>query len=256
MKFATNAETMRAVNEVFSGFVEEAMWRFSEKGLHIGGIEQAHVSMVVVELDKEAFDMYDVPSGQFSTMYDMGVDIDKFKDILEVVRKGSRMYFEHDEDRNRLAISFDNLTRRMSLIDTMGMDDPKVPDFRYDCRFKIKRDELLRVVNAATDVSDCISLTANPDYLFIEAAGVGAGEDNIEAVFTKDMLGLYEVPKDAKAPPKSTFNLENIRHGVYSAPAGAELTVMYSDRYPVRMECQFAYGKGRILHLTAPRFES
>lgn len=56
-----------------------------------------------------------------------------------------------------------NITRRMNLVSTEGMSDPKVPNLTLPSRITVSVDELQRGIKAAESISDHVALIANTE---------------------------------------------------------------------------------------------
>ncbi|MCK7510277.1 MAG: hypothetical protein MZV70_43680 [Desulfobacterales bacterium] len=56
-----------------------------------------------------------------------------------------------------------NVTRRMNLVSTEGMSDPKVPNLTLPARITVTVDELQRGIKAAESISDHVALNANTE---------------------------------------------------------------------------------------------
>src|SRR5256712_13331620 len=77
--------------------------------------------MVDLTLDRGAFEAYKADEGE------LGIDMDKMKEILRLAKAGETIAMRHDEDKNRLVVTVGNTTRRMAPLVTAGGSDPKVP---------------------------------------------------------------------------------------------------------------------------------
>src|SRR5437870_11524617 len=121
--------------------------------------------MVDLTLDRGAFEAYKADEGE------LGIDMDKMKEILRLAKAGETIAMRHDEDKNRLVVTVGNTTRRMSLVDTAGMSDPKVPSLNLPAKVTIRADELRQGIRASESVSDHIALIAGPDGFEIVSEG-------------------------------------------------------------------------------------
>jgi proliferating cell nuclear antigen len=159
------------------------------------------------------------------------------------------MELEQDEERNRLVISVGNITRRMNLVDTTGMSDPKVPNINLPAKVAVNSDELQKGIKAAESVSDHIALTASPDGFEMFSEGE---TDSVSLKLPKDLL----VSLECKEKVRSLFPLDYFSNMVKAIPAGTVVTLSIGSDYPVKLEFTMANGKGTVDYLLAPRIES
>ena len=122
------SETLKGIVDVVSTLVDEAKFNVNPKGLTLKAVDPAHVAMVDMKIEKSAFEEFEADDTE------LGVDLDKIKEVLRLSRAGDIISLSQDEDKNRLVVSVGNVTRRMNLVDTTGMSDPKVPNLNLPAR--------------------------------------------------------------------------------------------------------------------------
>ena len=120
-KARIKADSLKEFIGTVGSLVDEAKLNVNEDGIQIKAVDPSHVAMIETNLVKSAFDSYE------ANAMEMGLDIDKFKNVLTVAGKEDMVELEKDDDLNRLVVNIGNLTRAMPLLDTSGMPDPKVP---------------------------------------------------------------------------------------------------------------------------------
>src|SRR5438132_14144724 len=98
--------------------------------------------MVDLTLDRGAFEAYKADEGE------LGVDMDKMKEILRLAKGGEAISFSHDEDKNRLVVTVGNATRRMALVDTAGLSGPKVPTLNLPAKLGLSAHALRQAIPA------------------------------------------------------------------------------------------------------------
>ncbi|MCK5548705.1 MAG: proliferating cell nuclear antigen (pcna) [Thermoplasmata archaeon] len=236
------SDVLREVVDVVSPLVEEVKVGIDKNGITIRAVDPAHVAMVDLTLQKKAFEEYKADEGE------IGLDVDKIKDVLKLAKGSSVISLHHDEDKNRLIMSVGNVTRRMSLVDTAGMSDPKVPNLNLPAKVTIKVDELRQGIRASESVSDHIALTASPDGFEMNSEG---DTDSVNLKLPKDLLDELV----CKETVRSLFPLDYFSNMVKAITAEAVNMSLGSD-YPINMEFQIAKGNGEVRYLLAPRIES
>src|SRR5207249_10213670 len=137
--------------------LEAAKYTVRERSMAGKAVDPAPAAMVDLALDRGAFDAYKADDGE------LGIDMDKMKEILRLAKAGETIALRHDEDKNRLVVTVGNTTRRMALVDTAGMSDPKVPSLNLPAKVVVRTDELRQAIRASESISDHIALKASPE---------------------------------------------------------------------------------------------
>ena len=237
------SDVLKEVIDVVSTLVDEAKVTAGKDGLTVKAVDPAHVAMVDLTLDRGAFEAYKADD------VELGLDMDKMKEVLRLSRAGEVLAIDHEEDKNRLTVHVGNITRRMSLVDTAGMSDPKVPNLNLPAKVKVRTEELRQGIRASESVSDHIALIATPDGFEILSEG---DTDSANLKLPKDMLDEL-VCKDKV---RSLFPLDYFSNMVKAIGSAPTVTMYMGSDYPVRMEFDIAGGKGQVKYLLAPRIES
>ncbi|MEM3043827.1 MAG: proliferating cell nuclear antigen (pcna) [Thermoplasmata archaeon] len=242
-KARIKADVLRDVITVVGTLVEEVKLNISSDGISLRAVDPAHVAMVELTLRSGAFEELK------ASACELGVDIEKFREILKLAKAGSIIKLNHDEEKNKLVVSIDNLTRRMSLVDTAGMSDPKVPAVNLPARVVIKTEELNQGIRASESISDHIALIASPEYFELSAEGE---TDSVSLKLPKDLLETLET----KDSVKSLFSLDYFSNMIKSAGNAPTVNLNLGTDYPVRIEFDIAGGEGHVRYLLAPRIEN
>lgn len=237
------SEVLKEVVDIVSTLVDEAKFNITKDAIILKVVDTAHVAMLEMTINKDAFEEYKFDQLQ------IGIDMDKVKEVLKLARPGEIIDMKVDETKNRLMLGVGNVTRWMSLVDIGGMSDPKVPNLNLPAKISVKIDELRQGIRASESVSDHITLKANPDGFEI----VSEGEtDSVNLKLPKDLLERIE----CKEPVKSMFPLDYFSNMVKSISTSQIVTLLLGNDYPVKMEFEMASGKGKGMYLLAPRVES
>lgn len=243
MTAKVKSEVLREVIDIVSTLVDEAKFNITKDGLTLKVVDTAHVAMLELTMSKDAFEEFKLDPIQ------VGIDIDKVKEVLKLARPGETIDIKLDENKNRLMLGVGNVTRWMQLVDTGGISDPKVPNLNLPVKVSVKIDELKQGIRASESVSDHITLKANPDGFEI----VSEGEtDSVNLKLSKDLLERIE----CKEPVKSMFPLDYFSNMVKSISTSQNVTLLLGNDYPVKMEFEMSGGKGKGMYLLAPRVES
>ena len=242
-KAKVRPEVLKEVVDVVSTLVEEAKLTASKKGISIKVVDPAHVAMIDLSLSKGGFEEFKADD------VELGVDIDKVKEVLRLAKPGDMISIEHDEDRSRLVFKVGNITRRMSLVDTAGMSDPKVPNLNLPVKVTVKTDEIKQGIRASESVSDHIALVASPDGFEMISEG---DTDSVNLKLGKELLEEL----DCKEEIRSLFPLDYFSNIIKTIGTAGVVTMHMGSDYPVKLEFSIATEKGEVTYLLAPRIES
>jgi len=237
------ADVLKEVVNVVSTLVDEAKFTMNADGLTIKAVDPAHIAMVDLTLSKDAFEEFKADESE------IGLDIDKLSQFLKLAHGNEVIDLKHDEDKRRLNIVIGDITRRMSLVDTTGMSDPKVPNLNLPATVVLKVDDLVQGIKASETVSDHIALVASPEGFEMTCEG---DLDQVQwRKAKKDLEGL-----ESPSSVRSLFPLEYFANMLRAVSTGVAVTMHLGNDYPVKVEFKIAGGKGEVRYLLAPRIES
>lgn len=237
------ADVLKELVDVVSTLVDEAKLNVGKDSVTVKAVDPAHVAMVDLSLDRGGFEAFKAEEAE------LGLDMDKMKEILRLAKAGEVISITHDEDKNRLVVTVGNTTRRMSLVDTAGMSDPKVPSLNLPAKLVVRTDELRQAIRASESVSDHIALKASPEGFEVVSEG---DTDTVSHMVPKDLLEELQ----AKDAVRSLFPLDYFSNMVKAISSAPTVALYLGTDYPVRMEFKIAAGKGEVKYLLAPRIES
>ena len=247
-KAQIKAESLKEFIGTVGSLVDEAKLTVSEEGIQIKAVDPSHVAMIEATLIKSAFNSYEAKN------MEMGIDVDKFKNVLTVAGKDEMVNLEMDDKLNRLVVNIGNLTRAMPLLDTSGMPDPKVPSLDLPSTVNVVVNEILQGLKASKTVSDHIALTTNKETFRLVCEG-----DNQNSVDLS--LGKEQLEKlDSINEVTSLFSLEYFALMVNSLPADRILHINLGTDLPVKIDADLAVddmtgAQGNVKFLLAPRID-
>lgn len=244
-KAELKAETLKGLVYIVSTLVDEVKLSAHPDSVTLKAIDPAHVAMIEVTVEKDAFTSYEADESE------IGLDLDKVKSVLKLVSPGDVIRMEHDADQGRLTLTIGNLVRRMSVVDPSSLSDPKVPQVELLTDIKIGIDQLQKGIRAAESIADA-------EYISLEADAEGF---EISCEGDTDLASL-RVPASeldsitAEAQVKSNYPLDYFSNIVKAIPGGTSLDIYLDSNYPVKVVFEFAEGHARVVYLLAPRIES
>ncbi len=237
------SEVLKGIIDVTSPLVNEVKLNITPKGISLRAVDPAHVAMVDLEVKSKAFDEYK------ATDMELGIDMDKLGSIMRLSSSGDMVSLDYDEESNRLIVKIGNLVRKMGLIDTAGMPDPKMPNLNLPAKVVLKASELNQGVRASEAVSDHLALTVNKDDFELFAEG---DTDTVNLKLPKDLL----VELNTTTKCKSLFSIDYFSNMIKPVRGEDSITIMIGNDNPIRVEFDIAEKKGHVTYLLAPRIES
>ncbi len=237
------SDTLKEIVSIVSTLVDEAKFNITPDGFNLKAVDPAHVAMIDLDVEKAAFEEF------VADETELGIDLDKMKEVLRLAGSGDILEIVQDEDRNRLVMTVGNITRRMNLVDTTGMSDPRVPNLSLPASISVNINEMQRGIKAAESVSDHIALTASKDGFEMYSEG---DTDSVSLKLPKDLLATLEIEESVK----SLYPLDYFSNMMKAIPSGTIVSINLGSDYPVKIGFELADGKGVVNYLLAPRIES
>jgi proliferating cell nuclear antigen len=237
------SDVLKGIIDVTSPLVNEVKFNITAKGISLRAVDPAHVAMVDLKVNSNAFEEFK------ATELELGIDMDKLGSIMRLSSSGDTVSLEYDEESNRLIVKIGNLIRRMGLIDTAGMPDPKMPNLELPAKVIIKSSELNQGVRASEAVSDHLAVTVNKENFELFAEG---DTDTVNLKLPKDLL----IELNSSGKYKSLFSIDYFSNMIKSVRSEDAITIQLGNDNPVRVEFDIANSKGHVTYLLAPRIES
>ena len=237
------SEVLKGIIDVTSPLVNEVKFNITPKGISLRAVDPAHVAMVDLTVKDKAFEEFK------ATEMELGIDMDKLAGIMRLSTSGDMVSLDYDEDTNRLVVKIGNLVRKMGLIDTAGMPDPKMPNLNLPAKVVLKASELSQGVRASEAVSDHLALTVNKDNFELFAEG---DTDTVNLKLPKDLV----VDLSTNSKCKSLFSIDYFSNMIKPVKGEDPITIMIGNDNPIKVEFDIAEKKGHVTYLLAPRIES
>jgi proliferating cell nuclear antigen len=235
------------LNEVIgavSTMVMEAKVRIGPDGLSIKAVDAANVAMVFLNLESGAFESFDATKGE------LGLDIHKVRNIIDMTQKDSETELELDELNQKLIIKMaGGLRYTTSLLPISSLkNEPKIGSIDYPVHVVMRGDELWRAVKAAESINDYLYLGTTPEGgFYVEAEDV----DKIRYDCAEDQL-----IQSVHIETRTMFSAEYISDICKFAGKKEEVALDIKTDYPLTIGFKIADGHGTVSYMIAPRVES
>ena len=242
-KAVIKGETFKSLVYIVSTIVDEAKVTVSPEGLSIKAIDAGRIALLDIKVTPDAFLSFE------ADMDEIGLDLEKVKVLLKLADASDDIYMEHDPDQGRLVFRIGNIVRRMSLVDTASMGDPKVPSLDIPDHVVLTADVLKKGIRASESIADHITLKADPEGFEVSCQG---DTDYVSLRVPASDLAKFEVSKEIK----SMYNLDFFSNIVKVIPDKTEVDVHLESDWPVQLLFGLADGAIAVTYLLAPRVES
>ncbi|MBO4798449.1 MAG: DNA polymerase sliding clamp [Candidatus Methanomethylophilaceae archaeon] len=237
------SETLKGLVNIISALVDEVKFTLTPEGMTLKAVDAAHVAMIEMKVEKEAFIRYHAEDCE------IGIDLDKLKSVLRLASGVDVIRMEQDAEKGKLIFKVGNITRAMTVLDTSGMSDPKVPDLHLKASIGISSDELKRGISAADTISDHVSVKATPERFILSCEG---DTDSVSLSVGKESLA--ELSTDTEVC--SLFPLDYFSNIIKAVPGGTVIHIELDNDYPMKLLFSIADRHVLVNYLLAPRIES
>jgi proliferating cell nuclear antigen len=236
------SDTLKGLVNIISTLIDEVKFTITPEGMTLKAVDAAHVAMIEMNISSKAFESYSAEDTE------LGLDLEKVKGVLKLAGSGEIIKMEQDEATGKLIFKVGNITRRMSLIDTSGMNDPKVPQLNLLATITVPIEELQKGIRAVESISDHITLKAGPEFFELSCEGdtdsvsLRLDSSNAKISTGSDVCSMF--------PPDYLANI------IKAIPSGTQVDIELDNDYPVKLVFSIADETVSVEYLLAPRIES
>lgn len=236
------SDTLKGLVSIISTIVDEIKFVITPEGMTLKAVDAAHVAMIEMQITKDAFESFSADNTE------LGIDLEKIRGVLKLTGSGETIKMEHDESTGKLVFKVGNITRRMSLIDTASMNDPKVPQLELSANISVAAEELQKGIRAVELILDHMTLKAGPEYFELSCEG---DTDSVSLRLDKSAADIQ-----TESDVCSMFPTEYLANIIKAIPSGTRINVELDNDYPVKLVFGLAEGAVKVNYLLAPRIES
>jgi len=242
-KAAIDAHKLIECVDALRTLVIEAKFVLTPEAMSVNAVDPANVAMVSLDLPSAAFSSYE------ATEAELGIDLRKLGDILDMAAKDEAVALELDEVQHRLVVKMRGLAYTMSLLDPSSIrKSPKMPNLQLPGLVVINGDNFKRGMKAAGKVSDYVSVGITGETFFIEGTG------DVDSV--KFELKREQMLELRSSEVKALFSLDYLSDISKIAGKSERVSIELGNDFPVRISHGIANGEGSVVYIAAPRVES
>lgn len=255
-------QAFKAWTAEIGALVDECHVKIDPTGLIVRAVDPAHIAMIETVLPIEVMDVWHTePTNAYVGSF--AIDLDKLKTYLKVFKAKDRdvKLTVHVSTKDRkMTIEGPNGSRVMTLIDSSGFSDPKVPILNLPLEVAVKDAKAFRqALKGASEVSDHIALRyeSATKTFWVECEtkdSVDSMKVSIDVDVVRSETSTVQQTIEGEAQnlrtfdARSLFPLEYLVNMSKGLPDGFKVEL--GNNYPIKL----AYGL--TVKLLAPRIES
>ena len=237
---------LRTIVDAVGSLNKEMLIHIRPDGWKIKQVDPAHVGMVVIDLKNKLCEEYKADS------FEIGLDLEKFDKLLKLAGMDVDVGLSYDSSMNVLWVTFDNLRRRLGLIDTVGMPDPKIPNFNNTAEVQLPAGEIMRGFKAAELVADNFQFIAEKKQFKLYNEMDSELTDITWEKDVHEQLARLNVSVKTRA----IYSLDYAMGTLKVAHADSIITMNYASDSPIILDYSFEDGGLALKYLIAPRIEN
>lgn len=223
---------------------DEVKITVNSEGISTRSVDPAHVCMVDMAIPRKDFykgkDCINKNIGyKVKEEFDMGIDVDKLENTMKLIDHYSP--FTGYVQDNNLYIDTEKIHKKITLVDTFGMPDAKIPEIEFDVHADVKASDLALLVKAC----------GASDYIRLESDG----KEIWGTIFEDEDETKIKLGKDVKGKGKSLYSTDYFAGILHGLTAHKTITLDFGTDNPIRIRGE-VYDSGTFEYLLAPRIES
>lgn len=228
--------------------LEEAHFKFSQEGVSMRAMDPSHVALVDFRLPAGAFEEYRV-----SKPLGLGLSLTELNRVLSRAKSDDALVMEHDEEKNRLLITFKGTSSRKFSLPLLDLRESELPEpkLQFTAFVEVMAEVLQDGLRDSETVGENVRLEVTEEGFFMHAEGDGKSAE------LKLEKGSAAMPKlKLERPCSSMFNVKYLSDMLKAADPKDVVTVSLGKDLPMRLDLRIAGGKGSLSFILAPRIES
>jgi len=240
------ARWLGSIINAISRLNDEAIFNIKPNGIYIKQMDNAHVSLMSIDMKVEAFEGYEANS------FEMALNLKKIETVLKLTKADDVVYLKIDSAKeNCLWISFGNIKRRIGCIDADGMGDYKVLDFKPDVSATIKAEGLHISFKATEQIADFLQITANKGNLNISSE---FDIDRVDINFNEGDNSLMNI--NAQKKTNAMYSTNFMKDLISPTASDTDVKLRFGENKPISIIYSIADDKINFSCMLAPRIET
>ncbi len=213
-------------------FTDNTLINVNEDELYIQGMDNSHVSMYELKLNKSWFSEWDV-----SESVDFGICLPILNKILHTWSDKQHITIYTGKDDDKLDIEFTNDEKgdynKFFQIPLMDIESDKlgIPETEYDVDITMKSKNVKNLIDELSTFNDTVNLDCNEDRVCISSS---SSEGSMKVVINMDDIEVLAVAEGETV--ESSFSIKHIGHMCQFHKLAEDCIIHLSPDIPIQIK--------------------
>lgn len=245
---------LKKVLDAIKDLLTEATFECSDSGIQVQAMDNAHVSLVSLNLRSDGFDKY-----RCDRNLSMGMSIASMTKILRCAGSEDTVTLRAVDNPENIMFIFESPNKEklaeyeLKLIN-MDQEHLGIPETSYSCVVKMPSQEFSRICRDLSQFGESITFACSKEGIKFSASG-DFGQATVKLAQTADADKEEEaVIVTMQEPVKLTFSCRYLNCFVKAGPLCAQVQLSMSNDVP--LVCEYKIGDiGHIRYYLAPKID-
>ncbi|KAK0182872.1 hypothetical protein PV327_000961 [Microctonus hyperodae] len=245
---------LKKVLDAIKDLLSEATFECSDSGMQVQAMDNAHVSLVSLNLRSDGFDKY-----RCDRNLSMGMSIPTMAKVLKGAAAEDTVTLRAADNPDTITFMFESSGKErlaeyeMKLIN-MDQEHLGIPETEYSCVVKMPSAEFARIIRDLSQFGETIAIACTKEGIKFSAAG-DHGTANVKMAQTADDEKLEEaVVIEMQESVKQSFSCRYLNSFVKATPLCNQVILSLSADVPLVVEYKIA-DIGHIRYYLAPKID-
>lgn len=250
----SNSGIMKKVLDAIKDLLTESTFECSDSGMQVQAMDNAHVSLVSLNLKSDGFDKY-----RCDRNISMGMSIATMSKIFRCAGNEDTVTLKAWDNPDTITFMFESPNKdkfseyEMKLIN-MDQEHLGIPETLYSCVIKMPSAEFARICRDLSQFGEAITIACSKEGIKFTSTG-DYGTANVKLAQTAQSDKEEEaVIIEMQEPVKLNFSCRYLNSFAKATPLCAQVQLSMSNDVP--LVCEFQIGDiGHIRYYLAPKIE-
>ncbi|KAF0291158.1 Proliferating cell nuclear antigen [Amphibalanus amphitrite] len=244
----------KKILEAVKDLLTEASWDCGDMGITLQAMDNAHVSLVSLNLRSDGFDKY-----RCDRNLTMGMNLGSMSKILKCAGNDDIVTIRAQDNPDTVTFVFESENGEkqsdyeMKLM-SLDLEHLQIPETEYACVVKMPAGEFARICRDLSQFGDSIVISCSKQGVKFSASG-DIGSANVKLAQSSNVDKEEEaVTIEMQEPVSFTYACRYLNFFTKATPLSAQVKLSMSPEYPLMVE--YAIDDiGQIRYFLAPKIE-